>query len=150
MGGLARVLPPTYFLLALVATVLLHFLWPVHRYWEIPLTLIGIAPLALGILLNVVADREFKRHQTTVKPFEQSSTLITAFPFSISRNPMYLGITLMLLGIALLFGSVSALLPVPAFAILMDRRFVRVEEQMLAERFGHEWKEYCTRVRRWL
>lgn len=150
MGGLARVLPPTYFLLALVAMTLLHFLWPIHRYGELPLTLIGIAPLVLGIALNVAADREFKRHQTTVKPFEQSSALITAFPFSISRNPMYLGITLMLLGIALLFGTVSALLPAAAFVILMDRRFVRVEERMLAGKFGHEWKEYCTRVRRWL
>jgi protein-S-isoprenylcysteine O-methyltransferase Ste14 len=52
---------------------------------------------------------------------------------------MYLGITLMLLGIALLFGSVSAFLPAAAFPILMDRRFVRVEEAMLA-----------ARVRRWL
>ncbi len=150
MGGLARVLPPTYFLLALVAMTLLHFLWPIHRYGELPLTLIGIAPLALGISLNVVADRRFKHHQTTVKPFEQSSALITAFPFSISRNPMYLGITLMLLGIALLFGTVSALMPAVAFVILMDRRFVRLEERMLAERFGKEWSQYRAQVRRWL
>ena len=145
-----KTLPPTYFLLALVATVLLHFGWPIHRYWEFPRSLIGIAPLAVGIALNVVADRQFKRHQTTVKPFEQSSALVTAFPFSISRNPMYLGVTLMLLGIALLFGSVSALLPVAAFAILMDRRFVRLEERMLAEQFGNEWSDYRAQVRRWL
>jgi protein-S-isoprenylcysteine O-methyltransferase Ste14 len=145
-----QTLPPTYFLMALVAMVLLHYLWPIHRYWEFPLTLIGVAPLALGIALNVVADREFKRHQTTVKPFEQSSALITAFPFSISRNPMYLGITLMLVGIAVLFGSVSTLLPAAAFAILMDRRFVELEERMLAERFGNEWSAYRASVRRWL
>ncbi len=100
--------------------------------------------------MNVVADREFKRHQTTVKPFEPSSSLITTFPFSISRNPMYLGLSAMLLGIALLLGSVTALLPAAAFAVLMDRRFIRVEERMLAERFGDEWLHYRTRVRRWL
>lgn len=63
---------------------------------------------------------------------------------------MYLGITLMLVGIALLFGSVSALLPAAAFAILMDRRFIRLEERMLAERFGKEWGQYRALVRRWL
>jgi len=146
----SKVLPPTYFLLALVVTALLHFLWPIHRYLEPPVSLIGLAPLAAGVALNVLADREFKRHQTTVKPFERSSALITAFPFSISRNPMYLGLTAILLGIAVLLGSVSALLPVVAFAILMDRRFVRVEERMLAERFGEEWARYQGRVRRWL
>jgi hypothetical protein len=88
-----RSLPPTYFLLALVAMTLLHFLWPIHRYWELPQSLIGLAPLTLGVFLNVVADHQFKRYQTTVKPFEQSTALVTAFPFSVSRNPMYLGIT---------------------------------------------------------
>ncbi len=145
-----KTLPPTYFLLALVAAALFHFLWPIHRYLEPPVNLIGLAPLAGGVAFNVFADREFKRHQTTVKPFERSTALITAFPFSISRNPMYLGLTAMLLGIAVLLGSVSALLPVVAFAILMDRRFVRVEERMLAERFGEEWACYQGRVRRWL
>ena len=62
---------------------------------------------------------------------------------------MYLGITLMLLGVALLLGTVSALLPVAAFPILMDIRFVRVEERMLAEAFGPEWELYHARVRRW-
>jgi protein-S-isoprenylcysteine O-methyltransferase Ste14 len=145
-----KALPPTYFLLALVGITALHLLWPIHRYWRFPLDLVGLVPLALGILLNVAADRQFARHQTTVKPFEHSSALITAFPFSFSRNPMYLGITSMLLGVALLLGTVSPLLPTAAFAVLMDLRFVRVEERMLAERFGDEWEQYCARVRRWL
>jgi protein-S-isoprenylcysteine O-methyltransferase Ste14 len=107
-------------------------------------------PLVIGIALNVAADRQFKHHQTTVKPFERSSALVTAFPFSLSRNPMYVGITLMLAGVALLLGTVSPLLPVAAFAILMDIHFVRMEERMLAEAFGSEWDNYRARVRRWL
>jgi len=145
-----KALPPTYFLLALVVMAVLHLLWPIRRYWGFPLNLVGVVPLAFGIFLNVVADRQFARHQTTVKPFEQSSALVTAFPFSLTRNPMYLGVTLMLLGIALLFGTISALMPAVAFAILMDLRFVRVEERMLAENFDGDWEQYRTRVRRWL
>jgi len=147
---LSKTLPPTYFLLALVAMPALHLVWPLLRYWEFPINLIGLVPLACGIVLNVVADRQFKHHQTTVKPFEKSSALVTAFPFSFSRNPMYLGITLMLLGVALHFGTVSPLVPVAAFAILMDLYFIRVEERMLADSFSHDWEKYRSLVRRWL
>ena len=63
---------------------------------------------------------------------------------------MYLGITFMLLGIALLFGTVSPLVPAVAFALLMDLRFIRVEERMLAVSFRHEWEQYRAQVRRWL
>jgi protein-S-isoprenylcysteine O-methyltransferase Ste14 len=145
-----KTLPPTYFFLALVAMPVLHFVWPLRRYWDFPISLAGLLPLMCGIALNVVADRQFKHHKTTVKPFEKSSALVTGFPFSLCRNPMYLGITLMLLGIALLFGTVSPLVPVVAFALLMDLRLIRVEERMLAESFRHEWEQYRAQVRRWL
>ena len=147
---MGKVLPPVYFLVSLGAMVGLHFLWPINGYLSVPSNLIGLLPLAFGIALNVAADREFKRHQTTVKPFERSSALVTAFPFSLSRNPMYLGITLMLLGVALLLGTLSTLLPTVVFPVLMDLRFIRVEERMLTDEFGTEWESYSTGVRRWV
>jgi protein-S-isoprenylcysteine O-methyltransferase Ste14 len=131
-----KALPPTYLLLALAVMAALHLALPV--------------PLALGVLLNLMADRQFKTHETTVKPFQRSSALVTGFPFSISRNPMYLGMALLLLGVALLLGTVTALVPVVIFPFVVDRVFIRVEERMLAETFGREWEEYRARVRRWI
>ena len=145
-----KALPPIYILLALAAMAALHFLVPVYRYWSFPLTLSGVAPLVLGVLLNVTADRQFKTHETTVKPFQRSAALVTAFPFSISRNPMYLGLSLLLLGIALLLGTLAALVPVVVFPYVMDRIFIRTEEKMLAKTFGGEWEDYRSRVRRWI
>jgi protein-S-isoprenylcysteine O-methyltransferase Ste14 len=145
-----KILPPVYFLLALVVMAGLHYLWPVAQYLSFPGILIGLVPLGAGVALNIAADRQFKHHQTTVKPFQQSSALVTGFPFSVSRNPMYVGITLMLAGVALLLGTVTPWVPVVVFAILMNLRFVRVEERMLAETFGSEWEQYRARVRRWM
>lgn len=145
-----KVLPPTYFFLALVLIVALHLAFPIFRYATFPFNLLGIVPLVLGLALNVVADGVFKKFETTVKPFEQSTTLVTAFPFSISRNPMYLGVALMLLGVALLLGTLSSLVPVLVFPYLMDRIFIRAEEQMLAATFGTEWERYRSMVRRWI
>jgi protein-S-isoprenylcysteine O-methyltransferase Ste14 len=145
-----KALPPTYLLLALAVMAALHLALPVCRYWSLPLALAGAVPLALGVLLNLMADRQFKRYETTVKPFQRSSALVTAFPFSISRNPMYLGMALLLLGVALLLGTVTALVPVVIFPFVVDRVFIRVEERMLAETFGQVWEEYRARVRRWI
>jgi protein-S-isoprenylcysteine O-methyltransferase Ste14 len=145
-----KVLPPAYFLLALVVMVGLHAVFPAYRYWSFPLTVVGVLPLVVWILLNLVADREFKEEQTTVKPFEKSAVLTTKFPFSIGRHPMYLGMVLLLLGLALFFGTASSLLPVGGFAYIVNRVFVRGDEQMLAGTFGAEWERYQTRVRRWI
>jgi protein-S-isoprenylcysteine O-methyltransferase Ste14 len=63
---------------------------------------------------------------------------------------MYLGMSLLLLGIALLLGTVATLVPVVVFPYVMDCIFIRTEEKMLAETFGREWEEYRSRVRRWI
>jgi protein-S-isoprenylcysteine O-methyltransferase Ste14 len=143
-------LPPTYFTVSLIVMSLLHYLLPIFTYFPFPHRLVGLFPLAIGIYLNIKADRKFKIRATTVKPFEESSYLVEEFPFSASRNPMYLGMALILLGVALLLGTVGALVPVVSFPVIIDRRFIRVEEQMLSATFGTSWDEYCSRVRRWL
>jgi protein-S-isoprenylcysteine O-methyltransferase Ste14 len=145
-----KVLPPTYLLIAIVLTLVLHFLLPVHKIVPTPWNVLGVVPLACGIALNLVADRAFQQAQTTVRPFEQSTVLITNGVFRISRNPMYLGYVLILVGVALIVRSMTPYAVVPVFAILMDRVFIRVEERMLEETFGQVWIEYAKKVRRWM
>ena len=67
-----------------------------------------------------------------------------------ARNPMYLGMVLILIGAALLLGTLSPFIIIPLFAITMDRIFIVAEERMLDERFGDERKQYKTNVRRWI
>lgn len=145
-----KTLPPTYFFGALVLAIALHLLLPLRQLLSFPWRLTGFAPLAIGILLNLLADRAFKRHETTVKPLEKSSALVTERVFGISRNPMYLGMTLILLGVALLLGSLTPFAMVIALPILLDRVFISPEETMLEETFGDRFQEYCERVRRWI
>jgi protein-S-isoprenylcysteine O-methyltransferase Ste14 len=142
-------LPPTYFLASIIVMVGLDILLPGARVLSFPLTLAGLAPMIVGGALNVAADRAFKRNKTTVKPFEVSTSLVTEGVFRVSRNPMYLGMILILLGIALLLGALTPFVACAAFALLMRERFVRVEERMLAEQLGPEWRRYSGQVRRW-
>ena len=145
-----NVMPTTYLLVAIVAMVALNYLFP--AVWIIPplWNLLGIIPLAFGIIINLIADQAFHKTNTTVKPFEESTALIKEGVFRISRNPMYLGFVLVLTGIAVLIRSLAPYAIIFAFVILMDRMYIRVEERMLAEKFGTEWEDYKRSTRRWL
>ena len=145
-----KVLPPIYFLGAIVLAVLLHFLIPLHQILAFPWRLLGLAPLVTGIVLNLLADQTFKKHDSTVKPFEESNALVTNGVFGVTRNPMYLGMALILLGIALLLGSVTPFAVVVLFVALFDRMFISPEERMLADTFRDQFRQYRERVRRWI
>ncbi|MGB5457967.1 MAG: isoprenylcysteine carboxylmethyltransferase family protein [Gammaproteobacteria bacterium] len=144
------VLPPAYLFASLSAMVLLHFLVPVYQLTAYPWNAIGLLPLITGAGLNLTADATLKKQGTTVKPFEASSALITTGVYSLSRNPMYLGMSLILIGVALLMGSLTPYTIVPGFIIIIDRAFIRPEEVTLNRQFGEAWTAYVEGVRRWL
>jgi len=127
-----------------------HFGVPIVQLIGFPFSLLGLIPISLGIVLNLLADRSFAAHGTTVKPFEQSTFLVTTGVFAINRNPMYLGMTLLSLGAAIILGSATPFALVAILFVLLDHNFVGPEERALAETFGDEWYSYCRRVRRWL
>ena len=145
-----RVLPPAYLLLSIATMVLLHFLIPISKIAPYPWNLLGILLLLIGVALNLIADAAFKREQTTVKPFEKSAALVVTGVFGISRHPMYLGMVLILLGIAVLMGTLTPLIVIVIFSILMEFVFVRTEEKMLEVQFGATWLAYKKKVRKWI
>ena len=145
-----KIMPPTWMLIALVAMLIFHFMLPIAKIVPTLWNLVGLFFLVSGITLNLIADRAFQRIGTTVKPYQESSSLVTGGVFQISRNPMYLGMVLILIGIAVLLRSLSPLLVVIPFAILIDQIYIRVEEQMLTEKFGAKWQAYKAKTRRWL
>jgi len=145
-----KVLPPTYFFAAIALCFALHFLFPVHQLLGFPWRLLGLVPLAIGIILNLVSDQMFKKHNTTVKPFQRSSVLITDGVFRLTRNPMYLGMTLILLGVALVLGSATPFAVALLLGLLFDRLFIVQEERMLKNIFPEQFRQYCRRVRRWI
>lgn len=145
-----KIMPTTYLLIAIVAMIALHFIYPVTRVLPPIWNLLGMIPIILGITTNLIADKAFHTANTTVKPFEESSVLVMNGVFRITRNPMYLGFVLILIGTAVLMRSLTPYVIVVAFVILIDRIYITVEERMLAEKFGSEWEEYRRHVRRWL
>lgn len=142
------VYPPAYGSCLLM--VALHFIAPIRQVIPGAFRFLGLIPLAGSLAVVLWAAGIFDRAGTAIKPFQESSVLVQRGPFLVSRNRMYLSMVCGLVGVAMLAGPVSAFLVVPAFAILIDRRFSRAEEAILERRFGAEYLAYKARVRRWL
>jgi len=145
-----RPLPPTYLLLALLAMGVLHFVVSGPRLVEGAWRLLGVPVAVLGVWITIWADAIFKRVGTEIKPFRESSAVVTEGPYRFSRNPMYLGFLLLLIGVALLAGTLVPMLVVVVMAWLFSAHFVVPEERHMEEQFGDSYRRYKTRVRRWL
>jgi len=92
----------------------------------------------------------FKKKSTTVKPFQETTSLIINGPFRFTRNPMYIGMVAILLGEAMLFGSLLTFIGPIAFYLIISWIFIPFEEGSLEGTFGQEYLDYKKKVRRWL
>lgn len=150
MEARRRVLPPVWLAFCLFASLSLDYLLPLVDFHSVPLRVAGVVLILFGILMSATAARAFSRAGTPVIPFEISKVLVTTGWYRITRNPMYLGMVLSLLGTGMSLGSVGALLPLPVFVLLIEALFIRGEERFLEEIFGQQYRDFRARVRRWL
>jgi protein-S-isoprenylcysteine O-methyltransferase Ste14 len=116
------------------------------------LQMIGIALGVAGLSVIFAGVLAFRRKATTVDPLhpEKASSMVTGGIFRFTRNPMYLGMALILAGAALGLGNALALLGPVVFAAWITRFQIRPEERALELLFGAEFRDYCARVRRWI
>ena len=106
--------------------------------------------IAAGLLAMVAAVFEMGRHNTTVIPHREADALVQTGIFAFSRNPIYLGDVLVLVGCVILFKAALALLLVPVFIYIIRQRFIFPEEDRLAAKFGEDFEDYCELTRRWI
>ena len=145
-----RIPPPILAALYLSAALGLHYLFPHARIIPSRYRFLGIAILGSGIFLTGWAFRLCKKKGTTRNPYGTPTAVVATGPFRFSRNPMYLGVSLVLLGAAIFVGTVPLFLAPLAFFLTMNAVFIPREETTLERVFGQEYLDYKTRVRRWL
>jgi protein-S-isoprenylcysteine O-methyltransferase Ste14 len=145
-----KLIPPILFLLCLATMVLLRWLWPINIVFPSPWRWLGVLAIFVGIATGAMGARQFIKAKTNLRPFREADTLVTTGPFRYTRNPMYLGLALCLLGAWVLLAVLSPLIGVVVFLVVADRWYIQFEEQMLRRKFGPKFEDYCTRVRRWI
>ena len=110
----------------------------------------GAVLAALGLTLAFAGVAAVIRHRTTIVPHHPVATLLTGGAYRLSRNPMYTGLAIAYLGLALVFGSWWPLALWPPVMVAVRQLVIRPEEQYLTQRFGQTYTDYQSRVRRWL
>lgn len=145
-----RLMPPTYFLIGLVVVIASRFLLGALVYSSWVTLTVGAALMAVGIALNLLTDSAFKRRATPVSPDAVPTAFVASGVFRLSRNPMYLGMALIVAAAALLVGEPLGMLVALALIAVMDRLFVPGEERNLELAFGSSYLDYKAKVRRWI
>jgi protein-S-isoprenylcysteine O-methyltransferase Ste14 len=142
---------PLLLMFGLLATmIVVAWLFPRQRILSPPYTWLGGVPLTAGVLLIAVSAGLFRRRNTTLNPFGESSALVQEGLYRYSRNPMYLGMLLVLSGVATGLGHLPAFIALPVFVAVVSRQNIRYEERALESRFGEDYRAYKQRVRRWI
>jgi protein-S-isoprenylcysteine O-methyltransferase Ste14 len=145
--------PPLIAVAAVVIGVALDWLLPINilvaalPFW--PRILIGIAIAVAGAALAIAGVRMFKAAGTNVEPWKPSLCLITAGIYAHLRNPMYVGLLLFMLGIAIALASDWVLLMFVPTALILHYGVVLREERYLEAKFGEDYRRYKARVPRW-
>ncbi|WP_208977968.1 isoprenylcysteine carboxylmethyltransferase family protein [Labrenzia sp. 011] len=114
--------------------------------------LLAVLLILAGLISGLQAVLTFRRRTTTTNPMapETASVLVTDGVYRFTRNPMYLGLLALLLALAIWLGTLTALIIVPGFVWYMTEFQIKPEEERLGTLFGPPYREYLSRVRRWI
>jgi len=142
-------IPPNYFYLAIILTVVFHFILPKFNYIQSPYNYLGVILIILGLWLTIWPWQIFKKHNTSER-FVQSKALVTEGPYEFSRNPMYLGMTLVLLGLVIVIQNILSFIFPVLFFLVIHFMFVPYEEEKNEQDFGQKYLGYKNKVRKWI
>ena len=142
--------PPVIFIVAFVIGFGIELIYPLPT---LPLGLqlgAGVASVIVGVLLIRSSMASIERAGTTYNPFSTSTALVTSGIYRYTRNPGYLGLAMIQLGLALMYDSPWILLATIVAVIVTNQFVIKLEEEKLRRAFGKEYQNYLTHVRRWI
>jgi len=140
-------------IIALMFIVIAYFL---GRFVPLPLPVpgilrsIGLVLTFVGFLLGIGAFMEFRKARTTLDPHGSSKQVVTSGIYRFTRNPIYLGFLLMVIGLPLNSGLYWGIVMAPFYVFIMNGLIIQHEEAYLERKFGETYTSYTSRVRRWL
>ena len=148
--GASRILPPVWFLGAILVMVAIWYGVPGTQVSGSSYLYAGTGIMAAGVALAVYGKKQFDLVNTPVRPFTKTTALVVSGPFRFSRNPMYLAMVIVLIGVGLALGKLAPFAVIPLFIMWIRSRFIRYEELLMEDQFGADYLDYKNRVRRWI
>jgi protein-S-isoprenylcysteine O-methyltransferase Ste14 len=142
-------IPPVILFICVLLIVLFYFLVPEYNLVPFPFNFSGLIVAFAGFVIMGKSRDLFKKYETTLD-FKKSTHLIQEGIFLKTRNPMYMGMFLLLLGLGVCFSNLFSMLTSFLFLIMMQILFIQKEEKLMLESFGERYLDYRKQVRRWI
>lgn len=142
--------PPLIYAGPLLAGLLLSRTFPVKFLPRLVRLVVGGTCIAIASVILPSAFRQMRNAKTNVNPTQPVTTIVTEGPFRFTRNPLYLSLTLLYAGIALVANALLAMLLLPIVLIVMNLGVIGREERYLERKFGEQYLRYKRQVRRWI
>ena len=142
--------PPLIYLSAMIAGLILNYIFPTAFLPVFVSRVVGILSVALAVFILVAAFQKFRRAKTNLEPWKPTTAIVSNGVYGLSRNPIYLAFTLFYLGAAFLFNSLWMLALLAPVLFVMRYVVIAREERYLENKFGAEYADYKRRVRRWI
>ena len=142
--------PPLIYAGALALGLVANKLYPMAFLPRAVSRVLGLPLIFGGLTIGLLGFREMRRAETNVDPYKPATAIVTEGPYRFTRNPLYVGMTLMYSGITALFNALPAALLLPIVLAVMQRGVIAREERYLEGKFGEEYLYYKARVRRWI
>lgn len=146
----SRIPPPAIYFAGFLIGVAIELAWPIGSLPSAFALAAGLVGGAVWLALDVRAMMLFQKAGTGVAPTQPTTGLVTHGPYRVTRNPMYVGMAFLYLGLALALGVIWSLALLPVVLAIVDRLVIAPEERYLEAKFGEKYREYKRRVRRWL
>lgn len=147
-GVIAR--PPLLYGTAFIVVLVLRWFWPMPILRRSIALWPGVALIALGVGIVILGRRAMKAAATNVDPALPTITIVTSGPFRFSRNPLYMAVTLLYLGLTLVANTWWGIVALVPLLMIMHRGVVLREERYLEQKFGETYRQYRSNVRRYL
>lgn len=142
--------PPVVALIFIVIAYFLERFVPIHYIAPVSLQYVGLFLTFIGFLLGIGAFIEFRKAHTTLDPHGSAKQLVTSGIYRFTRNPIYLGFLLMVIGLPLNSGLIWGIVMAPLYIMMMTRLVIEREEAYLEKKFKEQYESYMSRVRRWI
>jgi protein-S-isoprenylcysteine O-methyltransferase Ste14 len=144
------VLPPLLYGVAFAVVLMLRWLWPVPILPHPAMLWAGLVVLSLGVGLGLWGAYCMQEADTNILPSLPTTAIVTSGPFRLSRNPLYMALTLDFIGLSLIVNSIWGILVLAPLLIVMHYGVILREERYLEAKFGESYRQYCSMVGRYL
>jgi len=143
-------IPPFIYIIGLIAGLLIHYFYPSDFLPEAIAIWIGVPLMLVAFPIAVMAFKTFKQAENDPDVRTPTTTIVTVGVYRLSRNPMYLSLAILYLGISCWVNSLWCLLLVLPVLIVVHEGVIKREEKYLEKKFGDAYLQYKSKVRRWI